>query len=266
MVGARLRRRAAGLAGARSRGRPWPFRRRYDRRERARPHDHREGRQPPRARLGVAFHQLRVGVLARIRSAARRTRISQRCGCRRRSGREAERDVLAAVTQTFPGVTAINVRDAIESVNAIVAELALAVRVAASLALIVSMLVLGGALAAGHRQRRQDAVILKTLGATRPVLLSAFSLEYGLLGIATALFAIIGRIGGSLVRGEASDGAGIHDLSERRSDRRRNRARRHSWARACRDLADPLSETRPVSQKPVRAPICLIGALASPYS
>ena len=75
--------------------------------------------------------------------------------------------------------------------NAIVADLALAVRVAASLALVVSMLVLGGALAAGHRQRRQDAVILKTLGATRPVLLSAFSLEYGLLGIATALFAVI---------------------------------------------------------------------------
>ena len=106
-------------------------------------------------------------------------------------GREAERDVLAAVTKTFPGVTTISVRDAIASVNAIVAELALAVRVAASLALIVSMLVLGGALAAGHRQRRQDAVILKTLGATRPVLLSAFSLEYGLLGIATALFAIV---------------------------------------------------------------------------
>jgi putative ABC transport system permease protein len=52
------------------------------------------------------------------------------------------------------------------------------------------MLVLAGALAAGHRQRRQDAVILKTLGATRPVLLSAFSLEYGLLGLATALFAL----------------------------------------------------------------------------
>ena len=106
------------------------------------------------------------------------------------AGRDEERALLSAVTQAFPGVTSIGVRDAIDSVNAIVADLALAVRVAASLALVVSMLVLGGALAAGHRQRRQDAVILKTLGATRPVLLSAFSLEYGLLGIATALFAI----------------------------------------------------------------------------
>ena len=104
--------------------------------------------------------------------------------------REAERAVLSAVTKAFPGVTSISVRDAIDSVNALVGELAVAVRVAASLALVVSMLVLGGALAAGHRQRRQDAVILKTLGATRPVLLSAFSLEYGLLGLATALFAL----------------------------------------------------------------------------
>lgn len=106
------------------------------------------------------------------------------------AGRQAERAVLSAVTKAFPGVTSISVRDAIESINAVVADLALAIRVAASLALVVSMLVLAGALAAGHRQRRQDAVILKTLGATRPVLLSAFSLEYGLLGLATALFAL----------------------------------------------------------------------------
>ncbi len=106
------------------------------------------------------------------------------------ASRDAERAVLSAVTRALPGVTSISVREAIESVNAIVADLALAVRVAASLALIVSMLVLGGALAAGHRQRRQDAVVLKTLGATRAMLLTAFSLEYGLLGIATALFAV----------------------------------------------------------------------------
>lgn len=106
------------------------------------------------------------------------------------SGRDAERAVLRAVTQAFPAVTTVSVRDAIASVNELIGQLALAVRVAASLALVVSMLVLAGALAAGHRQRRQDAVILKALGATRSRLLAAFSLEYGLLGVATALFAV----------------------------------------------------------------------------
>ena len=43
-------------------------------------------------------------------------------------------------------------------------------------------LVLGGALAAGHRHRVYDAVILKTLGATRLRLLAAYTIEYLLLG------------------------------------------------------------------------------------
>src|SRR5690606_760921 len=105
--------------------------------------------------------------------------------------RSAERAVMSAVTTAFPGATSISVRDAIAEVNRLIAELANAVRIAASAALLTSMLVLGGALAAGHRQRRQDAVMLKALGATRPVLLPAFSLEYGLLGLATAFFALL---------------------------------------------------------------------------
>ncbi len=104
---------------------------------------------------------------------------------------EIERDVLAKVSGAFPGVTSVRVKDAIDTVNAIVADLALAVRVAASLALVISMLVLAGALAAGHRQRRQDAVVLKALGATRRRLLGAFALEYSLLGAATAIFAVL---------------------------------------------------------------------------
>jgi putative ABC transport system permease protein len=50
--------------------------------------------------------------------------------------------------------------------------------------------VLGGALAAGHRHRVYDAVILKTLGATRKQLLAAYALEYLLIGGATALFGV----------------------------------------------------------------------------
>ena len=50
---------------------------------------------------------------------------------------------------------------------------------------------LGGALAAGHRHRVYDAVILKTLGATRARLLGAYTVEYLLLGAATALFGVL---------------------------------------------------------------------------
>jgi putative ABC transport system permease protein len=57
--------------------------------------------------------------------------------------------------------------------------------------LLVAALVLGGALAAGHRHRVYDAVILKTLGATRLRLLAGYTIEYLLLGTATALFGVL---------------------------------------------------------------------------
>ena len=59
------------------------------------------------------------------------------------------------------------------------------------MALIASVLVLAGALAAGNRARIHDAVVLKTLGATRRTLIAAFSLEYALIGLATAVFALV---------------------------------------------------------------------------
>jgi putative ABC transport system permease protein len=53
------------------------------------------------------------------------------------------------------------------------------------------VLVLGGALGASHRHRVYDAVVLKTLGATRRRLLAAYALEYLALGAATAAFGVI---------------------------------------------------------------------------
>ena len=52
---------------------------------------------------------------------------------------------------------------------------------------------LAGAVAAGHERRVYDAVVLKVLGATRRTLARAFLLEYGLLGLITAVIA--GAIG-----------------------------------------------------------------------
>ncbi len=104
---------------------------------------------------------------------------------------ETELSLLKTVSNAFPTVTAVRVKDAINQVNDIVAQLAWAIRGASSITLIASVLVLAGALAAGHRSRIYDAVILKTLGATRARLIMAYGLEYAMLGLATALFALV---------------------------------------------------------------------------
>lgn len=100
-------------------------------------------------------------------------------------------EILKAVTTKFPTVTTVRVRDALNAVNDLISQLATAIRAAALLALAASILVLGGALAAGNRARIHDAVVLKTLGATRRTLISAFVIEYTILGLATALFALL---------------------------------------------------------------------------
>ena len=75
--------------------------------------------------------------------------------------------IIKAVADAFPTVTSVRVREALETVGAVVTNLVLAIRGASAVTLISAILVLGGALAAGHRHRVYDAVILKTLGATR---------------------------------------------------------------------------------------------------
>ncbi|MDD9911245.1 MAG: ABC transporter permease [Ahrensia sp.] len=106
---------------------------------------------------------------------------------------ESERDgeILNRITSRFPTVTSVRVRDALTAVNGLIEQLATAIRAAALLALAASILVLGGALAAGNRARVHDAVVLKTLGATRRVLIGAYVAEYAMLGVATAIFALI---------------------------------------------------------------------------
>ncbi len=100
-------------------------------------------------------------------------------------------DVLRQVTKTWPAVTTVSVTDALDVANDLISQLATAIRAAASIALAASVLVLGGALAAGNRARVHDAVVLKTLGATRRTLIAAYVMEYMLLGLATAIFALV---------------------------------------------------------------------------
>src|SRR5690606_16559659 len=119
-----------------------------------------------------------------------------------------ELELLRTVTDTFPTVTSVRVKDAIEQINALVAQLALAVRAAASITLAASVLVLAGALAAGHRHRIYDAVILKTLGATRGRLITAYIIEYAILGLVTAAFAVIaGALAAEFVLTQVMEGS-----------------------------------------------------------
>jgi putative ABC transport system permease protein len=113
---------------------------------------------------------------------------------------ENEIALLKAAAVALPSITAVRVRDAIEAFGGIVTNLMMGIRGASALTLVMAVLVLGGALAAGHRHRVYDAVILRAVGATRGQLLLAYALEYLLIGFAAALFGVAaGTLAAALV-------------------------------------------------------------------
>jgi len=102
-----------------------------------------------------------------------------------------ESAMIKSVAAAFPTVTTVRVKEALEAIGSLISNLVLAIDGASAITLLAAGLVLGGALAAGHRHRVYDAVVLKTLGATRSKLLAAYVLEYLLLGASTAFFGVI---------------------------------------------------------------------------
>lgn len=96
-----------------------------------------------------------------------------------------------AVTDSFPTVSAIDVRDALATLGDIIGAIAAAVRITAAITLAAGALVLAGAIAASHRRRVYEAVVLKVLGATRRQIAGSFVIEYGLLGLAAAVIACL---------------------------------------------------------------------------
>ncbi|MGH7092530.1 MAG: ABC transporter permease, partial [Stellaceae bacterium] len=97
--------------------------------------------------------------------------------------------VVRRLGDRFPNLTAIPVREALATIARIARAVATAMRLTALVAVFSGILVLGGAIAAGHRRRVYDAVVLKVLGATRRTVTAAFLIEHGLVGAAAAVTA-----------------------------------------------------------------------------
>jgi putative ABC transport system permease protein len=89
-----------------------------------------------------------------------------------------EAALLQLLTDRFPNVTGIRVRDALDQVVGLLERIGLALSAVAGITLLAGLLVLAGAVAAGQRRRIRDAVVLKTIGATRAQIRASFLVEF----------------------------------------------------------------------------------------
>jgi putative ABC transport system permease protein len=104
---------------------------------------------------------------------------------------EAEAAILRDVTKTWPNITAIRIREAVDRVAEALSAIATATAWAAAGTLVTGFVVLIGAAAAGERARIYESAILKTIGATRRRILASFALRSALMGAAAGVVAVI---------------------------------------------------------------------------
>jgi putative ABC transport system permease protein len=90
--------------------------------------------------------------------------------------------LLRRITDALPNVSGIRVREALEQVAILLGRIGTALTATGSVTLLAGALVLAGAVAAGQRRRVREAVVLKTVGATRAQIRRAFLVEFGMLG------------------------------------------------------------------------------------
>jgi len=108
-----------------------------------------------------------------------------------RAAPASESAILRAVTDALPNVSGIRVADVLGAVASLVGKIAAALAATGSVTLASGALVLVGAVAAGQRRRMAEAVVLKTLGATRRQIRAAWLVEFGLIGAAAGLIAAL---------------------------------------------------------------------------
>ena len=99
--------------------------------------------------------------------------------------------LLRTVTDALPNVTGVRVQDVLAAIAGLLNQIAAALTATGALTLLAGTLVLIGAVAAGQRRRVREAVILKTLGATRGQIRAAWLTEFGLLGVVAGLIAAV---------------------------------------------------------------------------
>jgi putative ABC transport system permease protein len=102
-----------------------------------------------------------------------------------------EGTVLAAVTDALPGVTGIDVGQVLAALSGLLGQIGTAVSLVGLVALLAGGLVLVSAIAAERERRIAEAVVLKTLGATRAQIRLAWLTEFAVAGSVAGIAAAI---------------------------------------------------------------------------
>ncbi len=100
-------------------------------------------------------------------------------------------DMERALFATYPTITVINVADVLDRIESVVDQITFVVRLLAAFSILAGLMILASSIASTRFRRMQEAVVLKTLGATRMRIVRTFSVEFSVLGLLGAMVGVV---------------------------------------------------------------------------
>ena len=88
-----------------------------------------------------------------------------------------------ALFTAYPTVTVINIADVLSRIETVVDQITFVVRFLAGFSIFAGLMILASSIASTRFRRMREAVVLKTLGATRMRIVRTFSVEFSVLGL-----------------------------------------------------------------------------------
>ncbi len=100
---------------------------------------------------------------------------------------QIERALFAA----YPTVTVINLADVLDRIEKVVNQITFVVRFLAGFSIFAGLMILASSIASTRFRRTREAVVLKTLGATRGRIIRIFSVEFSVLGLLSGAVGVV---------------------------------------------------------------------------
>tara|TARA_R110002096_G_scaffold324349_7_gene518450 strand:+ start:8473 stop:11004 length:2532 start_codon:yes stop_codon:yes gene_type:complete len=115
--------------------------------------------------------------------------------------RSVSLDLQRQIVMAYPNVSAIDVGQILETVRAFIDKITFVIQFIGLFSIITGLIVLAGSAATSRFQRIKEAVLLRTLGASKKQVIKIQIIEYALLGIMAALTGLILSVGASYLIG-----------------------------------------------------------------
>ncbi|HEY2859582.1 MAG TPA: FtsX-like permease family protein [Terracidiphilus sp.] len=96
-----------------------------------------------------------------------------------------------ALFQQYPTVTVINIADILTRIETVIDQITFVIHFLAGFSIFAGLTILASSIASTRFRRMREAVVLKTLGATRMRIVRTFSVEFCVLGLLAGLVGVV---------------------------------------------------------------------------